>query len=115
MGELTITRARLEQLTIRTKSLDPIRVITEDIGPGQGSIAVTCYGRAWTTYWGGMGNKNVVAFFKTCDTHYLVGCLVRGMTPGLKRHKADDGHYLGRIVEAVRAAFAQENVEVANG
>lgn len=104
---MSITRKTLEQLTIRAQGLDPIRVVTEDFGAGQGSMTITCYGRAWTAYWGAMSPSNVRDFVRTCDNHYLVNCLVRGMSPGLKRHKADDEHYLGRIVDAVRGAFAE--------
>jgi len=104
-------RETVDQLTIRTQGLDAIRVVTEDFSEGQGSMTITCYGRAWTAWWGGMGKENVQTFVRTCDTPYLVNCLVRGMTPGLKRFKADDENYLCRIVDAVRKAFDELNAQ----
>lgn len=51
--------------------LDPVAVIAEDIGPRQGKITITCYGKSWTAYWGGMGNSTISDFFCSCDEHYI--------------------------------------------
>ena len=51
--------------------LDPVTVIAEDIGPRQGKITITCYGKAWTAYWGGMGDCTIKKFFCSCDEHYI--------------------------------------------
>lgn len=53
------------------KGLDTISVILEDIGPRQGKINIECYGEAWSSYWGGMGNRTIAEFFCSCDEHYL--------------------------------------------
>ena len=55
--------------------LDEISVILEDLGPRQGNIHITCYGEAWTSYWGGMGDRTIAQFFCACDEHYLAGNL----------------------------------------
>lgn len=80
-------------------SLDPILVSIEDIEPGKGSILIRCYGEVWTAYWGAMGNCNVRTFFKSCDDHYLLGCLQNGRLTKAKQA------YLTRIIQAVREAL----------
>lgn len=55
--------------------LDPVAVIAEDIKKGHGKITITCYGKAWTYYWGGMGLLNIRDFFVSCDESYLTGKL----------------------------------------
>lgn len=57
--------------------LDPIAVYLEDFGPGQGKIIITCYDQSWTSYWGGMGDRTISAFVKSCDNHYLAKNLSR--------------------------------------
>lgn len=63
----TVTKIRLTELD----RLDPITVILEDIAPRQGKIIIECYGESWSSYWGGMGQKNIAEFFCCCDKHYL--------------------------------------------
>jgi len=56
--------------------LDSIDVMLENDGPGQGRITITCYGKAWTSYWGAMGkDKTIAEFFCSCDRWYLAGNL----------------------------------------
>lgn len=56
-------------------NLDPIRVVLEDIGPRQGRISIECYGKAWSAYWGGMGERTIAEFFSACSVCYLAGKL----------------------------------------
>ena len=51
--------------------LDPVNVVIEDFKLGQGQIIITCYGKAWTSYWGAMGNQTISQFFCSCDEHYI--------------------------------------------
>lgn len=83
--------------------LDPITVFWLDLAPCQGSVSITCYGSAWTAYFGGTGGRTIREFFIDADTPYLVGKL--GITPQLKNTKRDQ-IYLGRIVRAVKEALA---------
>jgi len=54
--------------------LDPIRVFLVHHSERQGGITITCFGEAWSGYWGAMGKGNVITgFFLSCDTHYLAG------------------------------------------
>lgn len=55
--------------------LDPIRVTLDDIGPGQGRINIECYGKAWASYWGGMGRRTLAQFVAGCDNSYLISNL----------------------------------------
>jgi len=55
--------------------LDPVRVILEDIEAGKGRIIITCYGKAWTAYWGGMGDQTISQFFYNAPEEYLAGNL----------------------------------------
>ncbi len=83
-----------------TSNLDPIEVFWHNLGPGRGSVTITCFGSAWTAYFGGMGDaRTIQAFFLQADTGYLVTKL--GITPQLKQGKRYDA-YLGRIIEAVK-------------
>ena len=51
--------------------LDPVSIFLEDFGIGAGQITIYCYGEAWTSYWGGMGNDTIAEFFCGCDEHYI--------------------------------------------
>ncbi|WP_257311146.1 hypothetical protein [Geothrix fuzhouensis] len=83
--------------------LDPVRVIFHDIAPGQGYLIVTCYNRAWTTYWGGMSGKTVREFVSGCDADYVA----RNLTWNIKATKAEMAYVMrvARVViDACRAA-----------
>lgn len=67
----TVTIFRITEVP----GLDPIRVMLDDIGLGQGRINIECCGEAWACYWGGMGNQGIAEFFADCDNSYLVGNL----------------------------------------
>ena len=87
---------------VGAKALDPITYIAENHRPGAGTMTITCYGRAWTGYWGAMGDENTVeSFFSKADTGYLVG----KMLPDSPRHKKTDIAYFERIVAAVQQAI----------
>lgn len=51
--------------------LDPLTITLEDISKGAGRIIISCYTKAWNSYWGGMGDKTIAEFFIRCDNHYL--------------------------------------------
>ncbi len=76
--------------------LDPVCVIFHDIAPGQGFLIVTCYNRAWTTYWGGMSGKTVRAFVAGVNPNYLA----KHLTWNIKTTKMEMA-YLERVAEAV--------------
>lgn len=84
-----------------SNGLDEIHGFWMDVAPGKGYVTIICYGQAWTSYFGGMGDRTIREFFAECDTGYMVTKM--GITPHLKQRKCDHA-YLGRIIDAVRAA-----------
>ncbi len=85
--------------------LDAIQVYWYDIGPEKGHVTITCWGSAWTSYFGAMGGRTISQFFAACDRDYLETKL--GITSHLKQGKAGRA-YLGRIIAAIHAALAKE-------
>lgn len=91
--------------------LDPIRVILQDLGTGSGRIIIECYGKAWSAYWGSMGDKDLRSFLLTTSADYIEGCLHQGQSP-----KERDREYLQRIAQAVKDALkAAEEAATAFG
>ena len=64
----TVTILRISEVP----RLDPIRVTLDDIGPSRGRINIECYGKAWASYWGGMGGRTIAQFVASCDNSYLI-------------------------------------------
>jgi hypothetical protein len=85
-------------------SLDRIEVYWRNYEPGKGSVTITCYGSAWTAYFGAMSGSTIQQFFTSAGTDYLVNKL--GLTPQLKQRKTDLA-YLSRIIDAVKAALVR--------
>jgi len=39
---------------------------------------IECYGKAWTSYWGGMGEDRTIAtFFCDCNNDYIIGKMLK--------------------------------------
>ncbi|MDH4581428.1 hypothetical protein E8F20_06000 [Pseudomonas sp. BN415] len=54
--------------------LDPITVFLEDFEPRKGKITVSCWGKSWTAFWGGMWDGHTVgSFFCQLDAGYIIG------------------------------------------
>lgn len=70
-----ITKVALTEV----EGLDTITVILENFEPGKGKIIIECWGKSWSSYWGGMSGDPVEDFFCRCDQHYLAG----NLSPGL--------------------------------
>ncbi len=69
---MKIERSQVTKLTISDiPRLDPITVFAEDLGPRQGKITIECYGKSWSTYWGGMGDQSIIEFFRSCSVDYI--------------------------------------------
>lgn len=51
--------------------LDPIHIFLEDIAKGSGRITISCYGKAWVSYWGAIGDQTISEFFCGCNEEYL--------------------------------------------
>lgn len=65
-------------LVTEVKSMDPVRIYIEDHDKGVGRIVITCYGRAYTYFWSGMGNTTMAEFFSGCNIDYLASKLDPG-------------------------------------
>lgn len=69
---MIVKKEMVQKLTISDVSgLDPIAVYLEDQGTGQGKITITCYGQAWTSFWGAMGKRTISEFVSSSDNQYL--------------------------------------------
>lgn len=69
---MKITKSSVVKIKIEEiEGLDSINVFLEDLGPRRGKITIDCYGKAWSAYWGGMGDRTISQFFCSCDEHYL--------------------------------------------
>jgi hypothetical protein len=72
----TVTVLRISEV----ERLDPIRVMLDDLGPGQGRINIGIYGRAWETAWFSMGDNTLTQFILSCNSDYIVKCLANGIS-----------------------------------
>lgn len=93
----TVTKLVISDLINSEFRLDPVTVYAEDLGPRQGKIIIECYGKSWSAYWGGCGEQGVIAFFRSCNTDYLVNCLDRGIEAS-KYDPSQAGDELRKIV-----------------
>lgn len=80
--------------------LDPINVVMQDFGIGNGRLIVECYGMAWSHYWGAMGQRSTREFVADTSPGYLRDKLLSHERRVLKREEA----YLLQITTAVLAA-----------
>ena len=81
--------------------LDPVAVVLTDYSRGSGRVTIECYGAAWSTYFGAMGDKTLREFLPSCSEDYLANRL---LSPQHKRNKSDLA-YLRRIVAVVQEAI----------
>ena len=89
---MKITRSTIEKIVISNAAmpdgcgtLDSIAVMIEDCGDGAGKITITCWGEAWTHYWGHMGSGvRLMDFFSKASDDYLVGKLKTGIEREVK-------------------------------
>lgn len=90
------------------KGLDPITVYFDDHEPGRGTLTVRCFDRAWTCYWGSMGDGSDLARFigRSVDAGYIANCLARGNLSVITKRQIEylQDAYLLRIAQAVKDA-----------
>ena len=90
--------------------LDPVIVIVDDIAPEQGSIIICCFGRAWTSYWGGMVDQGIVEFVMTSSVAYLADKLSNVSAKEIDYEKISDK--IGACVDVTTAlTYSDELVE----
>lgn len=84
--------------------LDPVTAFIEDFEPGRGQLTLVCWGRAWTHFWGAMGNGSTLAnFLKNASTGYIVGKLMLPPDVLLKRAEHREEKWLSQIVESLKS------------
>ena len=104
---MNISPSKAEVFTISdVKDLDLVTVFIQDLGPGRGKLTVECYGHAWSTYWGGMGDQTVRQFLLGVDTTYVATKLVSGLQRVVTRREE---RWVGTIVDAVLRAIREEH------
>ena len=86
-----------------SENLDPIKVYWEDFGERRGQVTITCWGEAWTAYWGAMPELTIREFFLKADVDYIANRLQGAQ---FQKHTAGHMTYLKRIVRAVKEAIA---------
>jgi hypothetical protein len=90
--------------------LDPVTAFLEDFEPGRGQLTLVCWGRAWTHFWGAMGNgSSLRQFLLTASTGYIVGKLMLPRDVILKREERREERWLTQIVEALKAEIAAKD------
>ncbi len=91
--------------------LDSIQVYFRDVGDGQGYVTITCWGLAWNTYFGAMGEGvKIREFFVGVGSDYMATKL--GCRDSLKQRSRDE-KYLQKIIEAVQQSIRANKSEVA--
>ncbi|WP_426201088.1 hypothetical protein [Pseudomonas sp. TWP3-1] len=72
---LKVERSTVTKLVITgAQNLDPITVFLEDLAPSKGKITVSCWGKSWAAYWGGMWDGHTIAqSFCELNTSYIIG------------------------------------------
>ena len=106
---MKVARANVSMLTItEAVGTDPIRVITENYGPGKGRIIIQCWDRAWCAAWFAMGGETIEQFFATSGWDYILSNLTNGLQGMRKADAKRDEVYVRRIIEAVQEVFRQE-------
>ena len=97
---MKITTNQVTKMVISdVKSLDPVAVIVENFGPGEGKITITCFGEAWSAYWGSMGERHTLeSFFCKCDEHYLAGKLKTGIKDAVTTDEGLEAHLRKAVI-----------------
>lgn len=83
--------------------LDPVTAFLQDFEPGRGQLTLVCWGRAWTHFWGAMGNGSTLRdFLLGASSCYIVGKLMLPRDVLLKRAEPREERWLSQIVEAMK-------------
>lgn len=107
----TVTIVRITDIAA-SHSLDPIRVTLDDIEPSKGRINIECWGKAWASYWGGMGDKTIAQFFASCDNGYLIQNLTSGGTLQETRYSGEALAAFARKTICLRRRWREINTRI---
>jgi hypothetical protein len=107
---MQIERSQVTKMVITgAYRLDPITVYAEDIEPRRGRITVQCYGKAWSGYWGGMGERTIAEFFRSCSVDYLANCMT-DIQPSLTDETAIEDGARRQIIKLRRGEILRSHV-----
>jgi hypothetical protein len=108
---INIPRQRYDEAAGK-RELDPVTAFLEDFEPGRGQLTLVCWGRAWTHYWGAMGNgASLSEFLLSASSGYIVGKLMLPRDVMLKSAELREERWLSQMVEALKAKL-RDGVEV---
>jgi len=111
---LTVINVPRQRYNAETKQreLDPSTAFLEDFEPGQGQLTLVCWGRAWSHYWGAMGNGSTLSeFLRSASTEYIVGKLMLPYDVMLRRAEKREEQWLGMLVNALKAQLKKVSHE----
>jgi hypothetical protein len=97
-------------LVSEVAGLDPITVFLDDMGQGRGRITISCYTKAWTAYWGAMGERTLAQFFMDASTEYLAENLQIGLSKKVFDPEYADTHAKRAVCVARRTGGLNANV-----
>lgn len=107
----TVTIVRISDL-VESHRLDPIRVTLDDIEPSKGRINIECWGKAWASYWGGMGSKTIAEFFASCGNDYLIQNLTSDKTVERTRYSGEALAAFARKTVCLRRRWRDLNTRI---
>ena len=85
---------------------DPITVIMRDIQPGKGELILSVWGRAWSVYWGAMGDGWTLRdFLLSTSVEYVANKLIPRDVVTSTRAVARERKYLELIAADVKKAM----------
>lgn len=105
---LKVVHIPRQRHTEQQGELDPVTAFLEDFAPGQGQLTLVCWGRAWSHYWGAMGDGDLRWFILGCSTGYLVEKLMLPYDVMLKRSEKREEKRLSQIVEALKVQLKDQ-------
>jgi hypothetical protein len=111
MSTLSVIEIPAKRYTAESgkRDLDPVTAFLRDFEPGRGELTLVCYGRAWTIYWGSMGNgADLRSFILHAWTGYIVGKLMLPYDVMLKRAEQREQIWLTDIVESLKEELRKE-------
>jgi hypothetical protein len=102
---MRVETSQTETLTIREAgNLDPVTVFLQDFG-GCGRITLECWGRAWSTYFGAIGNETLREFVLGAHPEYIANRMEDQGKSQTARTK--ERAYLERIIRAAQDAIKE--------
>lgn len=101
----TIVRSVPGLIITNVSGLDPVTVFFQDVEPGKGKVFIECCGRAWSAYWGSIGNFSADQFFALSENDILISSFIAPLKYDDFEIKESDVSYLAKIINAIKDAL----------